>query len=347
MNMDDISPEHLASVAQCHQWYQKLHAELGKAIVGQEEVLQQVTIAILARGHVLLEGLPGLPKSLLVRSLAEAAQLSFRRVQLTPDVVPADLTGTETLLADPETGQRCSHFTPGALFANLVVVDELDRAVPRTQSTVFEAMHDRQVTVSGRTYPLPDPFFVLATHSPQDENEHRLPATQLDRFSLLIRMAYPDEAEEWEIARRGTSLPSQRIVPQVSADDVRRFQNTVGRVEIDDQALGYAWTLVRATRPTAPEAPDFVDRWIIHGAGPRGLLALVSAAKTRALMHGRGRVAVDDIETLALPALRHRVMPNHAAEANALSSDRLIQMIMESVPPDGHYPPPSGASELS
>jgi MoxR-like ATPase len=344
MSAEDAMGEDVPSASQCAQWYQKLRGELSKVIVGQDEVLEQVIVAVLARGHVLLEGLPGLAKSLLVGSLAEVAQLSFKRIQFTPDVAPDDITGVESLETDLETGNRYYHFSGGLLFANLILADELDQASPRTQSVMFDAMRDRQVAVRGKVHPLPDPFFVLATRNPLNDSDRRLREAQLDRFLLFVNMDYPSGAEEWEMARRVTAPSVGRIAPQLSAEALRRFQDAVGVVAIDDRVLGYAWTLVRATRPTAPEAPDFVDRWIVCGAGPRGLLALVSCAKARALIHGRERVSMDDVSTLVVPALRHRIVANPAAEANALNGERLIRMIMESVPPEGDYRPPPGVA---
>jgi MoxR-like ATPase len=334
-----------AALWECFERYQRLRQELAKVVVGQDEVVEQVMVAILARGHVLVEGVPGLAKSLLLASLAEAAGLHFKRIQFTADLAPADVIGAEVTEPDPASGDRCRRFVPGPLFANLILADEVDQAPVRTQSTLLDAMQDRQVTVNGRVQQLPDPFFVLATHNLQEERELRLRQAQLDRFLLMTHIDYPSGSEEWEIARRAGSLSADRLQAQLSSEDIGRFQQAIGRVTMSERVLGYAWTLVRATRPTAPEAPDFVDRWITWGAGPRGLLALVSCAKARAVLHGRGSVAATDVETLALPALRHRIVANSAAEANALTNDRLLRMIMESIPPDGDYQPPPGVAE--
>lgn len=329
---------------QYQRWYEQLRGEVSKVIVGQEEALQQVIVSILSRGHALAQGLPGLAKSLLVRSLADVVGLRFQRIQFTPDLMPADLTGTEAAPPDLESGGRGCQFASGPIFANFVLADDIEQAPPRTQAAVFAAMQERQISVNGRPHPLPDPFFVLATQHPLPDNDRKLRETQLDRFLLSIHIDYPSGAEEWEMARRATSPLQSGLAPQLSAEELGHFQDAVGRVAIGDRALGYAWTLVRATRPTAPEAPYFVDRWIVWGAGPRGLLALVICSKARALIHGRDYVTVEDIQALALPALRHRVVANPAAEANALTSDRLVRMIMESVPPEGEYPPPPGVA---
>jgi MoxR-like ATPase len=301
-----------------------------------------VLIAIFARGHALLEGVPGLAKTLLVSSLAEAMHLSFRRIQFTPDLMPSDVTGTDVIQEDLETHQRAYKFLPGPLFANMILADEINRTPPKTQAAMLEGMQERQVSAGGTTHRLPDPFFVLATQNPlEQEGTYPLPEAQLDRFLLYIKVDYPSGAEEWEIARRVTTSQMGKISPVISGEDILRFQQLVLRVPVSDQVLGYAWALVRATRPTAKESPEFIDKWVAWGAGPRGLLTLVTCAKARAILHGRYHATVGDVQWLVKPALRHRIAGNYAAQANNLTSDSLLNMLLEAVPADKQYERPA------
>lgn len=339
-------PEEPAWVQEGQQAYQRLRHELAKVLVGQEEVVQQVLVALLARGHALLQGVPGLAKSLLVSRLAQVLGLHYRRLSCTADLVPADVTGSGCGEPGP-TGAGHGRFAAGPIFANLVLVDQIDQAPPRVQATILEAIEERVLVVEGQEHPLPSPSFLVATHNPQEENEGQLRAAQLDHFLLSIPVEYPSAGEEWAMVQRshtGAEPPLTTVLPPA---ELLRLQEAVNRVTLDAGTLGYAWTLVRATRPTAAEAPEFVDRWIAWGAGPRGLLALVHAAKARALLHGRPQVNRDDVQSLAVPALRHRIVANPAAEANALTNERLVRMILESLPADGDYPPPPEAREFA
>ncbi len=337
------SPEDLAAVARCKATFDHIRADLATVIVGQSEVIEQLLIAILARGHAMLESTPGVAKSLLVSSLAEAAQLSFRRIHCTPDLLPNDIVGTQVLHEDPESRRRHYQFQPGPLFANLLLADDINCTPPKTQSAMLDAMHDRQITSAGQEYKLPEPFFVLATRNAlEQEDAYALPAPELDHFLLYIKTDYPKPAEEWEIARRFSMSPPGRIAASLSGEDVLESQRLVERLPVNEQVLGYAWALVRATRPGTPEAATFVDKWIARGAGPRGLLALVTCAKARAVLHGRALATVGDIQCLIKPALRHRIAGNFAAQASNLESDRLIDILLEDVPSDVIYLPPSG-----
>mgnify|MGYP001817578945 CR=1 FL=1 len=341
MTTESLPPDDVEAVKECRQSYQRIRTELAKVIVGQEGVIEQVMIAVLSRGHALLEGVPGLAKTLLVSSLAEATHLTFKRIQFTPDLMPSDVTGTEIIQEDAETRQREYKFLHGPIFANMILADEINRTPPKTQAAMLEAMQERQVSAGGKVHGLPDPFFVLATQNPlEQEGTYPLPEAQLDRFLLYIKVDYPSGAEEWEIARRVTTGKQGRIGALMSGDDIIGTQELVTRVPVSDQVLGFAWALVRSSRPGAPEAPEFVNRWVNWGAGPRGVLTLVTCAKARAILHGRFHATVGDVQALAKPALRHRIAGNYAAQANNLTSDRLVEMLLEAVPPDRKYERP-------
>ncbi len=343
MNQSELSEGDVARVHRCNQTYLRLREELAKVIVGQERVIEEVLIAVLARGHALLEGVPGLAKTLLVSSLAQATHLTFKRIQFTPDLMPSDVTGADIIQEDPATGERGYRFLPGPIFANMILADEINRTPPKTQAAMLEAMQERQVTAGGKVYPLPDPFFVLATQNPlEQEGTYPLPEAQLDRFLLYIHVDYPSAAEEWEIARRVTAGRQAGLESLLTGDDLIQFQELVTRIPVADQVLGYACTLVRATRPGSPESPDFVSRWVAWGAGPRGLLTLIMCAKARAAMLGRYHATIGDIQAVVKPALRHRLAGNYAAQANNLTSDRLIEMLLEAIPSDVPYERPGG-----
>jgi len=338
-NHDDV-----AAVAKCEQAYQRIREELSKVIVGQDEVIEQVLVAMFAKGHALLEGVPGLAKTLLISSLAESLHLTFKRIQFTPDLMPSDVTGTEVIQEDLETKQRAYKFLAGPLFANLVLADEINRTPPKTQAAMLEAMQERQVSAGGTMHTLPAPFFVLATQNPlEQEGTYPLPEAQLDRFLLYVKVDYPSDYEEWEIARRVTTGQMGGIEACLSGEDIIEYQKLVTRVPVSDQVLGYAWALVRASRPGTPEAPEFVDRWVNWGAGPRGVLTLVSCAKARAILCGRYHATVADVQAIAKPALRHRIAGNYAAQANGIGAEKLIEMLMEAVPADKHYTKPEPA----
>src|SRR5687768_814489 len=335
----------IAAVQRCEQAYNRLRDELAKVIIGQSEVIEQVLVAMFARGHALLEGVPGLAKTLLVSSLARSLHLTFKRIQFTPDLMPSDVTGTEVIQEDPETRARAYRFLPGPVFANLLLADEINRTPPKTQAAMLEAMQERQVSAGGSMHMLPAPFFVLATQNPlEQEGTYPLPEAQLDRFLLYIKVDYPSGAEEWEVARRVTTGQLGEIVPCMSGDEIIEFQKLVTRVPVSDQVLGYAWALVRSSRPGTREAPDFVNRWVNWGAGPRGVLTLVTCAKARALLYGRYHATVGDVQAIAKSALRHRIAPNYAAQAANVGSEKLIEMLMEAVPADRKYERPAATA---
>jgi len=339
---ENVSPDDVAAVQRCEQAYNRIRDELSKVIVGQDEVIEQVLIAIFARGHALLEGVPGLAKTLLVSSLAEALHLSFKRIQFTPDLMPSDVTGTEVIQENLQTGAREYKFLPGPLFANMILADEINRTPPKTQAAMLESMQERQISVGGNRHVLPAPFFVLATQNPlEQEGTYPLPEAQLDRFLLYIKVNYPSGPEEWEIARRVTTGQLGKIAPVLSGDDIITIQKLVTRVPVSDQVLGYAWALVRASRPGTSEAPDFVNKWVSWGAGPRGVLTLVTAAKARAILYGRYHATAGDVQAVAKPALRHRLASNYAAQAANVGSEKLIEMLMETVPADKKYEKPA------
>ncbi len=340
--MTETHPDDVAAVERCQSAYQRIREELSKVIIGQDDVIEQVMITMLSRGHALLEGVPGLAKTLLVSSLAKSLHLSFHRIQFTPDLMPSDVTGTEVIQEDPETRERKYRFLPGPIFANLLLADEINRTPPKTQAAMLEAMQERQVSAGGEMHALPAPFFVLATQNPlEQEGTYPLPEAQLDRFLLYIQVAYPSGAEEWEIARRVTTGQMGEVEACMTGEEIIALQDLVTRVPVSDQVLGYAWALVRASRPGEPEAPEFVNKWVNWGAGPRGVLTLVTAAKARAILSGRYHDAASDVQAVAKPALRHRIAGNYAAQANNVGSEQLIEMLMEAVPADKKYEKPA------
>ena len=320
----------------------RIKAEIGKVIIGQDRVVDELLIALLSNGHCLLVGVPGLAKTLLISTLARVLDLKFSRILFTPDLMPSDITGTEILEENKSTGQREFKFVKGPVFANIVLADEVNRTPPKTQAAMLEAMQERQVSAGGKVYQLPAPFFVLATQNPlEQEGTYPLPEAQLDRFLLYIRMGYPTPGEEWEIARRVTTGRLGDIQQVLTAEEIVQFQKLVLRVPVSDQVLGYAWALVRASRPNTPEAPDFVNRWMSWGAGPRGVLTLISCAKARALLYGRMHASIEDVQAVVKPALRHRLAANFAAQAAGKGSEELLDMLLKAVPPDRKYEKPA------
>ncbi len=312
----------------------RLRAEVGKRIVGQEAVVEEVLLAILAGGHALLVGVPGLAKTLMIRSLAEAMHLEFRRIQFTPDLVPSDITGTELLEEDTATGARRFRFVRGPVFANIVLADEINRTPPRTQAALLEAMQEHRVTAAGETMPLPEPFFVLATQNPiEQEGTYPLPEAQLDRFLFDIRIGYPSEVEEVAILRATTAVDDVRLEPVLGGEEVLALQRLVRELPAADPALRYAAALVRATRPGSPTAPPIVGRYVRWGAGPRAGQALILGAKAHALLRGRHAVSPEDIRRVAHPVLRHRVLVNFAAEAEGITPEQVIDALLEHVEP--------------
>ncbi len=332
----------VAAVRRCEEAYNRLRDELAKTIIGQEEVIEQTLTAMFAGGHALLEGVPGLAKTLLINSISKALHLSFKRIQFTPDLMPSDVTGTEIIQENLQGGGREYKFMPGPLFANMILADEVNRTPPKTQAAMLEAMQERQVSAGGKVYKLPSPFFVLATQNPlEQEGTYPLPEAQLDRFLLYVRMTYPTPEAEWEIARRVTSGQLGGIEAVLTAEQIVEFQQLVTRIPVSDQVLGYAWALVRASRPGTPEAPEFVNKWMSWGAGPRGLLTLISCAKARAVLYGRMHATIGDVQAVVKPALRHRLAANFSAQAAGKGSEELLEMLLQAVPADKKYEKPA------
>lgn len=310
-----------------------LRAEVGKRIVGQSVVVDEVLMALLAGGHALLVGVPGLAKTLLIKSVAEAMHLDFRRIQFTPDLVPSDITGTELLDEDSATGRRSFRFVRGPIFANIVLADEINRAPPRTQAALLEAMQEHRVTAAGDTMSLPEPFFVLATQNPiEQEGTYPLPEAQLDRFLFAIRIDYPKLEEEIAILRSTTGRDNVRIEATIGAEQAMMLQGLVRDVRVSDPLLRYVAELVRATRPSERDIPEKIRKYARWGAGPRAGQALVLGGKAWALLHGRAAVTPGDIQRVATPVLRHRILTNFAAEAEGVTPEALILELLESVP---------------
>jgi len=312
---------------------QRLRAEVAKRIVGQATVMEEIVIAMLAGGHALLVGVPGLAKTLMIRSIAEAMQLEFRRIQFTPDLVPSDITGTELLDEDAATGTRRFRFVRGPVFANIVLADEINRTPPRTQAALLEAMQEHRVTAAGETMALPEPFFVLATQNPiEQEGTYPLPEAQLDRFLFDIRIAYPSEQEEVGILRATTAVDETELRPVLDGPEVLALQRLVRELPAAEPALRYAAALARATRPDSAAPPEIVKQYVRWGAGPRAGQALILGAKAHALLDGRHTIAPSDIRRVAHPVLRHRVLLNFAAEAEGVAPERVIDALLEQVP---------------
>lgn len=342
-----------ASVEKWGQAYKDLKAEMSKVIVGQDEVIEHMIVAILARGHALLEGVPGVAKTLMVNALAEAMDLSFHRIQFTPDLMPSDITGTNVLREDTITHQHSYSFLKGPIFANIVLADEINRTPPKTQAAMLQGMEERMVSAGGQDYDMPDPFFVLATQNPlEQEGTYPLPQVQLDRFVLYVKVNYPSVAEEWEIVRNVTSgLIGQRALSDIKAvlhaEQILEAQELVMRMEASDQVIGYSWALARGSRPrtggagVGSGAPDEIGKWINWGAGPRGVLALINCAKAHALIHGRQNATVEDVNWGVRGCLRHRISPNYAAISAGITSENVIDMLLKAIPSDKAYTRPT------
>jgi MoxR-like ATPase len=322
-----------ADAAKLNEAKKRIGEELSKVIVGQEEVVEEIMIGLFSRGHVLLEGVPGLAKTLMISTLARTMDLSFSRIQFTPDLMPADVTGTEIIEEDRSTGHRDFRFMEGPLFANIILADEINRTPPKTQASLLEAMQERQVTVGRVRHTLPDPFFVLATQNPiEQEGTYPLPEAQQDRFMFKVYVEYPSFDEEFEVARRTTGTETKAVGAVLSAEEIIRLQDLVRRVPVSDHVIRYALSLVRQTRVGADGVPDFVDDLVGWGAGPRAVQFLILGGKARALLEGRFHVAIEDIQKLAKPVLRHRMVVNFAAESDGVTSDNVIDRIVAATP---------------
>jgi MoxR-like ATPase len=309
-----------------------IEGELGKRIVGQKDVIDLLLIALFARGHGLFVGVPGLAKTLLIQSLAEVLSLRFGRIQFTPDLMPSDITGTDVLEEDPETGRRVFRFVAGPVFTNILLADEINRTPPKTQAALLQAMAEGRVTAGGRTHALETPYLVFATQNPiEQEGTYPLPEAQLDRFLVQVDVGYPSEAEELEIVRRTTSPVASSPQPVLSRAQIVELQELVPRVPVADHVVGHAVALARASRP-AEGAPSLVREYLSFGAGPRASQALVLGAKARAVLDGRFAAEIDDVRALAAPTLRHRLVPSFRAEAEGVRTDDVVRAILDAVP---------------
>ena len=322
----------LQAVERLSNAYRALNTELAKVIVGQQQVLEQLLISLFARGHCLIVGVPGLAKTLMIRTVADALSLKFSRIQFTPDLMPSDITGTEMIQEDKATGHRELRFLPGPVFANMVLADEINRTPPKTQAALLEAMQERQVTSGGNQHKLPEPFFVLATQNPiEQEGTYPLPEAQLDRFMFNVLVDYPTEDEELEIVKRTTADGHVDVTAALDADQIVQLTQIVRKVPIADHIARFALRLARLSRPVKDDAPDFVRDYVMWGAGPRASQYLVLGAKARAVLHGRTYVGQEDILAVAQPVLRHRIRPNFNADAEGITAEAIIERLLASV----------------
>ncbi|MEX2287323.1 MAG: MoxR family ATPase [Planctomycetaceae bacterium] len=333
-------PDEVRGVEQLTEKYSLLREQLGGVIVGLDEVIEQTMIAILCRGHCILQGMPGLAKTMLVSTLASLLHLTFRRVQFTPDLMPADITGTDVLEEDRTSGKRVFRFVKGPLFGNIILADEINRTPPKTQSALLEAMQERQLTIGGETYPLPDPFFVLATQNPiEHEGTYSLPEAQLDRFLFMIQLKYPTFEQEIEICKRQTTDYEFETSTVLSTDDLLRAQKLIRTVPVADHVYAFAVQLARMTRPEEGQLPAELADMVQWGAGPRASIYLLMAAKARAILHGRFHATTEDVQAVALPVLRHRVIPTFNAEAAGVSNDEIIKKVLQELGKKGAKAP--------
>ncbi|MFT7624406.1 MAG: MoxR-like ATPase [Myxococcota bacterium] len=323
----------LAAVAEIRQAREQIETELRKRIVGQDEVIRLMLISLFARGHCLFIGVPGLAKTLLISTLAEALDLRYKRIQFTPDLMPADITGTEILEEDHSTGKRFFRFIEGPLFANVLLADEVNRTPPKTQAALLQAMQEGEVTAGGETHTLPRPFLVFATQNPiEQEGTYPLPEAQLDRFMFSVDVAYPSPEDEFKILQATTCGVQQSLTKILSPKQIMAYQDMVLRVPAADHVLRYAVSLVQRSRPSADTSDDYIKNYVSWGAGPRASQYLVIGGKARALLDGRYTVSVDDIRALARPVLKHRIIPNFHAEAEGITSATVIDHLLETTP---------------
>ena len=333
MSQPNGPPVEVQAVRELAGAFQAMTREIGKVIVGQQQVVEQLLMSLFSRGHCLLVGVPGLAKTLLVSTVSRILHLSFKRIQFTPDLMPADITGTDILQDDAETGRRKFVFLRGPIFANMILADEINRTPPKTQAALLEAMQEHHITAGTQTYPLPEPFFVLATQNPiEQEGTYPLPEAQLDRFMFNIKVSYPSRDEELAIMKRTTSGTQPDLEPILSAEKILQLQNVVRQVLVADHVFNYAADLVRATRPKEPTSPGFITDLVTWGAGPRASQYLILGGKARAILHGRLHVTTDDIKEVAYPVLRHRLVTTFNADAEGVSTDQIIERLIKSIP---------------
>ncbi len=327
------SAEDIALADKMNAGKQQIISELGKLIIGQQEIIHQVLLTLFVGGNSLIVGVPGLAKTLLVRTLAQVLELNFNRIQFTPDLMPSDITGTDIIQEDAATGRRQMVFSPGPIFANIVLADEINRTPPKTQAALLEAMQEHRVTIQGRTYVLDEPFYVFATQNPIElEGTYPLPEAQLDRFMFHIVIEHPPESEEFDVVRTTTAILDPKFARPVTGADLVSFQKLVRRVPVAEPVMRYALSLVRASRPPSPQAPDLIKKYVSFGASVRAAQYLILGAKAKALTEGRYHVSFDDIRALAHPVLRHRVLANFRAESEGISTDVLVDELLKTVP---------------
>jgi len=318
------------AVASLQQHVQSIKKEIAKVIVGQDEIIEQLLISLLARGHCLLVGVPGLAKTLLIKTLAEVLDLKFSRIQFTPDLMPSDITGTEILEDNRTTGSKAFKFIRGPVFANILLADEINRTPPKTQAALLEAMQEHHVTAAGEKYLLEEPFFVLATQNPiEQEGTYPLPEAQLDRFMFNLWLDYPSEREELEIVKSTTSMYAANLTRILGTKEILFYQDLVRRVPVADNVIAYAVNIVTRTRPRTSRAPQFIKDWLSWGAGPRASQYLILGAKTRAILEGRHSPDIEDVRKIAEPVLRHRIVPNFNAEADGVTSMQIIEKLLQ------------------
>ena len=333
MDTETQTPTDAETLDQIISGYSRIKSELGKTIIGQEDVIDEILISLFAGGHVLITGAPGLAKTLLVKSIAEIFDLQFSRIQFTPDLMPADITGTE-VLSETDAGRQL-RFVPGPVFANIILADEINRTPPKTQAALLEAMQEHQVTAAGQRHPLPQPFFVLATQNPIEmEGTYPLPEAQLDRFMFNVVIDYLPEDQEVAVVQQTTTGGSETIEPLFNAEDVQRFNDLVRKVPAAEDLVRHAVQLAAASRPSQDNTPDFVNEWVSWGAGLRAAQFLVLGAKARTLLQGRSHVTAEDIQAVAAPVLRHRVLVNYRAEAEGMTTQKIIEQLLDQVKPN-------------
>ena len=324
--------DNLELVEQLHQARERLYQEIGHVIIGQQEILEYLFMAMLCRGHVLLEGVPGLAKTLIIKTLADVLDLSFSRIQFTPDLMPSDITGTE-IIEESKSGGRKFKFFKGPIFANIILADEINRTPPKTQAALLEAMQEHTVTAAGTTYPLDDPFFVMATQNPiEQEGTYPLPEAQLDRFMFNLRIQYPTRDEEIQIVNATTGSPGKSPAKVISREDIAAFHDLVHQIPVAENVVAYAVDLVRSTRPGQDGGPEFIREWVEWGAGPRASQYLILGAKVRAALAERPTPDIADVTAMVKPVMRHRLIPNFNAEADGINTDAILDRLMERKP---------------
>ncbi len=325
-----IPENDIEAVTSLHESFTAITQEIGKVIIGQESIVEQLLISLLARGHCLLIGVPGLAKTLLIKTLAEVLDLRFSRIQFTPDLMPSDITGTEIIEEDRGAGKKSFRFVRGPVFANILLADEINRTPPKTQAALLEAMQEHHVTAAGQSYVLEEPFFVLATQNPiEQEGTYPLPEAQLDRFMFNLWLDYPSEREEQDIVKSTTSMYAPELRHVLGKDHILMYQDLVRRVPVADNVVAYAVDLVTKTRPGSGKSPQFIKDWLSWGAGPRASQYLILGAKTRAILEGRHTPDIEDVRRVVTPVLRHRIVPNFNAEADGVTAKQIVERLLE------------------